>query len=293
MKTARLLEFALVALSSLSVVAQQASATAQQSTAADVSGGGQVSQPGAQASGSASRFAAVEREMRPVNTELTGKLDSKTAKAGDLVVVKTTEAMRTADGTAIPKGSRLLGHVTFVQSHGKESENSQMAIQFNRAELKGGQSVAIVSEIESVSPSATAMAMSSTQSDDSLANVAGGGMGSGRMGGGAPGGGGLAGGAVGGVTGGSARTAAGTTGRMGTGLGATADDTVRGSVGAVSNVGMTAGASGGFTAHATGIRGVLLAADATGATSGILSASKQNIHLDSGSQLMLGVTTAR
>lgn len=293
MKNARLLGVASVALAILSVVGQQVSATAQQGSSTDVNGGAQASRQGAQSAGSASRFAAVEREMRPVNTELMAKLDSKTAKAGDQVMVKTAEAMRTADGTVIPKGSRLVGHVTSVKAHGKDSEDSQMAIRFDRAELKGGQSVPIVSEIESVSPSASEMSMSSTQGDDSLAGAGGRGMGSARTGLGGPGGGAVGGGAVGSVAGGSARTVADTTGATGSGLGTTIDGTARASGDIVGNVGMPAGTSGGFTAHATGIRGLLLAADATGATSGTLSASKQNIHLESGTQLMLGVTTAR
>ena len=40
--------------------------------------------------------------------ELQDKLDSKTAKVGDSVVVKT------ADGTEIPKGTKLVGRVTDV-----------------------------------------------------------------------------------------------------------------------------------------------------------------------------------
>ena len=47
--------------------------------------------------------------------ELEGKLDSRTAKVGDRVVLKTTEKVLTADGTVIPRGTRLVGHITQVQ----------------------------------------------------------------------------------------------------------------------------------------------------------------------------------
>jgi hypothetical protein len=207
MKTASLLTVALISFASVSLMAQQASATAQQSTSADgngthvngsssTSGNAQVNRQGAQVSGSGSSSASSSArgvgaasgsggagmEMRPVNTELVGKLDSKSAKAGDPVVVKTTEATRTADGTVIPKGTRLMGHVTSVQAHEKGNAESHMAIAFDRAEMKGGQSLPIHSEIRSVAPSASAMAMNSAQSDDSLA---GGGLGGGRAMGGA------------------------------------------------------------------------------------------------------------
>src|ERR1017187_9501376 len=43
-------------------------------------------------------------EMSAVTGELEGKLDSKTAKVGDRVVLKTTEKVQTPDGTVIPRG---------------------------------------------------------------------------------------------------------------------------------------------------------------------------------------------
>jgi hypothetical protein len=49
--------------------------------------------------------------MSPVNGELVNRLDSKTARAGDSVVVQTRSPVRTADGTEILKGSKLVGHV--------------------------------------------------------------------------------------------------------------------------------------------------------------------------------------
>ncbi len=96
-------------------------------------------------------------EMSSVMGELEGKLDSKTAKAGDRVVLKTTEKVQTADGTVIPKGSRLVGHVTEVQAYDKEHGPAQMAIAFDRAELKNGQSIAVYTLIRGVNPSASAM----------------------------------------------------------------------------------------------------------------------------------------
>ena len=53
--------------------------------------------------------------------ELDGKLDSKTAKVGDRVVLKTMDKVQTSDGTVIPRGSRLVGHVTEVQAYDPEA----------------------------------------------------------------------------------------------------------------------------------------------------------------------------
>jgi hypothetical protein len=89
--------------------------------------------------------------MSPVNGELVSKLDSKTAKNGDSVVVQTKTPVKTPDGTEIPKGSKLVGHVLAVQPS-QPGQNSQLALQFDRVELKGGKTMPVHSQIESISP---------------------------------------------------------------------------------------------------------------------------------------------
>jgi hypothetical protein len=105
-------------------------------------------QPSAQPSDAAA-------QLKPVTGELVNKLDSKSAKQGDSVEMKTKKDVQFPGGSQIPKGSKLVGHVTNVQARGDGKENSQIAIQFDRAELKGGQTLAIESVIQSVSPAAS------------------------------------------------------------------------------------------------------------------------------------------
>ena len=94
-------------------------------------------------------------EMSPVNGELVSKLDSKTAKTGDSVVVQTKTSVKTADGTEIPKGSKLMGHVMGVHPS-TAGDNSQVVLQFDHVELKGGQSLPVHSQIQSIAPAAGA-----------------------------------------------------------------------------------------------------------------------------------------
>lgn len=357
MKTTKILVVALVLLSSFPfLLAQQTDANVQQSSTTTVNNtqvnqsstaNAQASRKGVQAQGtSAASGAAADRlgsangsangsaagaaELRPVQGELVGKLDSKTAKPGDPVVFKTTEKTRTADGTVIPKGTRIMGHVTDVQAHGKGSEDSHLGVVFDRAELKSGQTMAIHSAIQSVSPSASAMAMQSnmaSSNDDLFASPAGGGprMGGGVAGGGVAGGGmasggarsggGLIGGGGGGAVGGavsgagslagnSVHTVGSATGNAGAGVGSTAGSGLNGAVGAAgsaagnasgnlrgANVNGAAAGRGLLAAQPTGIPGLMLAGDASGATSGMLSASRRNVHLDSGTQMVLGVSS--
>src|SRR6202790_3243163 len=48
-----------------------------------------------------------------INAELTGSLDSKKVKPGDAVNARTATDLKSTDGrTILPKGSKLVGHVT-------------------------------------------------------------------------------------------------------------------------------------------------------------------------------------
>ena len=106
--------------------------------------------PATAADSSAATSQAPAADMRPVDGKLVNKLDSKTAKTGDDVVVQTESSVKTADGTEIPKGSKVVGHVVAV--HPSAGQNSQVVLQFDRAELKDGKSMPIHTEIASVAP---------------------------------------------------------------------------------------------------------------------------------------------
>jgi hypothetical protein len=297
MTIARVLTVAVITLSGIYLAAQQAGVTAQQSAAA------------AHTDASASESAAAGANMRSVSGQLDGKLDAKTARPGDSVIVKTTDKMRMADGTEIPKGTRLMGHVTQVQAHGSGHTDSSIGIAFDRAEFKGGRVLPIHSTILSVSQPASALAVASAGADDSMGGAAmnggamnggamAGGMAGGGMAGGRAGGGLAAGGLVGGTVGGVPSAAGRTTSDLGSNLGATtggALNTAGNMTGqTASSLGAETRAAAGGTLslapHATGVPGVMLAGDASGSASGVLSASKRNVHLDSGTQIELGIS---
>ena len=167
MKAATVIAVALAALSSFPSTAQQQPAQQQppvqqqqdqqmQQPPAPMAPTASQSQPSSQtqAQQGATGQNATAADLKPVTGELVGKLDTKSAKQGDSVVVKTKQDVKFTGGAEIPKGSKLVGHVTNVQPRGDGKENSQIAIQFDRAELKSGQTVGIESVIQSVSPAA-------------------------------------------------------------------------------------------------------------------------------------------
>jgi hypothetical protein len=154
----------LFALATFPLLAQQPSPANQpDSPAAQQTPSG--TQPAAPNSSSMSPEAATP-QMSPVNGELVNKLDSKTAKNGDSVVVQTKTSVKTPDGTEIPKGSKLVGHVIAAQPS-QPGQNSQLALQFDRVELKGGKTMPVHSQIQSISPpggAASAIGSSATGS---------------------------------------------------------------------------------------------------------------------------------
>src|ERR1700753_151141 len=113
---------AVFALATFPLIAQQPSSAPAANPAAPQNPPTQQSSPvGATAPQPASAPEAASVPMSPVNVELVSKLDSKTAKTGDDVVVKTKSTVKTSDGTEIPKGSKLMGHVLAVTPSGSGS----------------------------------------------------------------------------------------------------------------------------------------------------------------------------
>jgi hypothetical protein len=251
--------------------------------------------------------ALIDRYMTNVQTELTGKVDTKDAAVGQEVAARTRDAATLADGTALPKGTRLLGHVIQVSAQSKDQPVAMLAIAFDRAQLKNGSSVALRSVIRTVSPPARG-----SGGDNALA-AAGPVRGSPRvgavpMGEGPAGGGGIGGSPVASAGDGQAGSGgtAGTRGGVGDGeggLGGSLPGQTTRTIGQRTRLtpDVTSMAGGGTmpvekagettstAPRATALPGVMLSNSAGAGVSGVLMASGQNILLDIGTQITLGV----
>ena len=282
MKVATVIAVGLAAVSSFPSPAQQQ--PGQQ--APQVQTGQQ--NPG-QPSGAGSQPSAAAAQLLPVNAELVNKLDSKSAKQGDSVVVKTKEDLKFPGGADLPKGSKLVGHVTNVQARADGKENSQIAIQFDRAEMKDGQNMAIESVIKSVSPSeGTGSAMDNSVPGAYSANP--------------------------GVGGGTSPTSPGMSGASSGMSPSTANNRPDDRPGLASNSTAQPGATdqttssgmpapgsivarnGNVAIRTTAIPGVLLANDINGLpftnASGMLLGARRDIHLDGGTQMVVAIAAA-
>ena len=216
---------------------------------------------------------------------LTKPVDAKKAKPGDQVTAKLTQDVKTNGKVVLRKGSKLTGHVTEAQARGKGQSESKLGLVFDKAQLKGGEEASINAMIQALAPPVRSTAMADADEMGSMSTPA-------PMGGSGPkvGGGGL----IGGVTGGATSTVGDATGPVGN---------VGGAVGGInSTVNSTAGAaSGGLNAEGaltSGSRGViglqglsLNSVSAAGAQASVISSATHNVKLESGTQMVLQVTS--
>jgi hypothetical protein len=281
---------ALAAVASLPLVAQQPPSpsaqsptgsspqTAPQQQTNPESGASQTSNPEAGPVPPAGNSSAVSSpQLRPVTGELENKLDTKDAKAGDAVVVKTTQKATTATGMEIPIGSEIKGHIVDVAPKGQDGQNSRVTIQLDQAQLKSGQNLPIRSVIQSVAPAGT-----TTQAD------AAGGTSSP-----APSGGGDAAGA--GVTG-SQPAGNSSSPPAASGQAPGANPSQAAQAGAAQAPGTVVATKGNLAIKTTSIPGVLLIGDVNGRpfsnASGALLGANQDVHLEGGTVMVVAIMTA-
>lgn len=79
-------------------------------------------------------------------------LDAKTAKTGQVVAAKLEGAVKTADGTELPRGTELRGTVAAVQAPGS-GQAASVSLLFDRAQLKDGKTVPVKVTIIGAYPS--------------------------------------------------------------------------------------------------------------------------------------------
>jgi hypothetical protein len=123
-----------------------------------------------------------------VTAELTKSIDTKKAKVGDEVSAKTTSDAKLPNGTALPKGTKLVGNVVDVTPKSKEQKNAHLVLALNRAVTKDGQEMPIHTAVTSMTaPNAASMGGggmdTSSPGSGGMSTPSGGGAGSG---GGAP-----------------------------------------------------------------------------------------------------------
>jgi len=261
----------------------QTSATSQTSASASDNTSVSASKSGAQVNSATSANAAENASISKnssqaaaasqlqsgtaVHATLNKPVDARKAKPGDQIVARTTEDIKSNGQVVIPRGSKLVGHVTDVQARGEGQAESQLGLAFDHAVLKNGTQLPVSLGLQAVGSASQSL----QAEDDSM-------MSAGSIGGatsaGARTGGGLVGG-VGATTGGVLNTAGSTTGA-----------TLHSATSAGAGLGAGAGSSLNSGSHGVvGLPGMDLASSTSG--SGMITSRSSNVHLNSGTQMIL------
>jgi hypothetical protein len=238
-------------------------------------------QDGAQATGNSS-LNATKQTGAPeslaagtaVNAQLSKPVDSKKVNRGDAVEAHTTEAVRSDGKVVIPKGTKLVGHITRATAKSRGDADSTLAMQFDRAILKDGREMPLQVTIQALASSENA-----SVSGDELQPMTG-------MPSGAASGGRASGNTVGGAASGAASTVPRTAGTAVSGVesaaGQTADEAGRAASAATPSGELRASSHG-----VIGLSGLSLNAGANPTEGSLITSTGKNVHLDSGTRLLL------
>jgi len=307
--------------------AASASQQGSQSTSVSKQGPGSSKSASASAAGNSSSAASASvsgnslgiTSGTPIQAALVTPVDAKHSKPGDPVVAKTTQDVKQDGQTVLKKGSRLTGHVTQAQARSGASAESSVGMVFDSAVAKDGQHVPMNMSVQALAAAANQTsadlandqgAINSTSQTGMGFTGAGSAPGGGGIARGGVGGGGSAIGGVGGAVGGTVRNvssvAGGATSSVGTvgSVAGNAGQGVNGTVGGVTRTtGSAAGNVGGLNAAGQlmsgssgvfNLQGLNLTSAATNSTQGsasIVSSTSRNVHLDSGTQMLLQVVS--
>jgi hypothetical protein len=206
-----------------------------------------------------------------IHATLQKPVDARKNKPGDQVVAKTNEDVKSEGKVVIPRGSKIVGHVTEVKAREKGQAESAVGVIFDDAVLKDGSHLPLSVAVQAVGSGAAA----AQAEDDSLissgnavasGSVSGPGSGMARTGGGL----------VGGVR--------STTGNLVNTAGSAGAGTVNAATGAGALSSLNSNSRG-----VVGLRGLSLVSSASSSNSGTFTSHTSNVHLDSGTQLILSV----
>ncbi len=211
-----------------------------------------------------------------IPVELTKSIDAKKAKTGDQVEAKVTQDLKAGNGEIIvAKDTRVIGHVTEAQARNKQQKESQLAIAFDHAVMKGGGDMQMPLSIQAVigarnnSDNATADNQNSNQTATAGSGPA------------TP----SAGGRAGAMGSGNASAGTGTAAASNAG----ADSDIGANNPSATNQGQGNAPITGETKGVVGISNLKLATEANATEGSVLSSDKNNVKLDSGTLLLLRV----
>ena len=199
-----------------------------------------------------------------IPVELAKSLDARKIKANDKIEAKTVMDMLSHGQIVIPRNTKIIGHVTEAKAHSKQSPDSMVGITFDHVLMKDGRELPLQASVQAV---ARPLQTASTINPQDPMN-------------GSPGDLPTAGTGQRGSMGGSSNTSPTyPTGYPPHAAAGSPSDPV-------TQVGSTVAPLGSTSQGVVGIKGLTL--NSSGSTS-VLSSNTDNVHLDTGAQLILRV----
>jgi hypothetical protein len=200
-----------------------------------------------------------------ISVELSKTLDAKKVKANDKIEARTAMDLLSHGQIIIPRNAKVIGHVTEAKAHSKQSPDSVVGISFDRVLMKDGRELPLQATVQAIGrPLQTSLPL---PGDDSTGSSSGGIPSAAQA-------------QRGTMSGASSPTPPSYPGGYPSRGASGASPDQAGSVGtSVSPLGST-------SQGVVGMRGLSL--NSSGSTS-VLSSNTDNVHLDSGSQLILRV----
>ena len=208
----------------------------------------------------------------PIEASLSKLLDAKKAKQGETVEARVTENTEQNGRIIIPRGAKLEGHVTQVSARSKGDSSSSIGIAFDKAILRKGEEIPVNVTVQAIAVSQSAATASPIPEMQPMGGGAAA-SGMGRTGTGAPGG-----------NPGAMNPVPGSTPAS---LPNSEANNVSGGPGAVGGL----DSNGRLAPNSRGVFGLagisLSAGTAASQPSAIITSSGKDLHLDSGTQLLL------
>ena len=192
-----------------------------------------------------------------IQAELVKPVDAKKSKVGDEVIATTTKDVTANGKVIVPSGSKLVGRIMGVRVQNSEQSTSRVGIAFNRAVLKSGKEIPVSLTIQAIGGSPEAAPIAAARASQGAY--------------------------VGGVLSGtrSTKRAVLTTASHRTGTVVNTTD----HPGAAANGSLSASSQG-----VVGLPGLsLFSQTTTFATASVVSSRGNNVHLDSGTEMILRV----
>jgi len=256
-------------------VSNQTSATARRSGVQAQRKTSAAPSPATKVSNKTGKVASVSplKSGTTIQAKLVKPVDAKNSKVGDEVIATTTQDVTAGGKVIVPSGSKLVGRIMGVKVQSSEQSTSRVGIAFSRAVLKSGKEIPVALTIQAIGSSPQAAANNAAMARASHSGYGGAVLNGARFNKGA-----------------ALTTASHTNGTKGAVL-TTASHTN----GTVANTADHPGAAanGSLSASSQGVVGLpglsLFSQTTPFATASVVSSQGNNVHLDSGTEMILRV----